>query len=489
MTLTILGLGPGDPDLLTRQAWDALSGAHEVYLRTRRHPCVPDLPAGPIYHSFDDLYDIAGSFEAVYTAIVDRILERLGQGASVVYAVPGDPLVAETAAVRLLAVCRDKNIQTRVVHGVSFIEPALALLGVDAAGGLQLLDALEVASAYHPPINPDFPALLAQLYSRAVASDVKLTLMNQYPDQHPVTLIHAAGTVEARIEQLPLYEIDRRAVDHLTSLYVPRFAAEAASVTSFEGFQNTMAHLRAPEGCPWDREQTHKSLVQYLFEEAYEFADAVESGDAAKIREELGDLLLQVVFHAQVAVEEGEFHMAEVIRTIDDKLKRRHPHVWGDVDVEGSPERVTANWNAIKVAERRANGEPEQGLLDGVPRSMPALAQAHEYDRRAAKVGFDWGDAEGVVAKVHEELNELLAARSDAERRSELGDLLFVVAVWGRWLGIEPEAALREANRRFYARFSYIERRARELGRNLTDMTLDEMEALWGEAKRNGVGV
>ncbi len=490
MSITIVGLGPGDPDLITRRAWEVLSSAQAVYLRTRLHPCVPALPPGPVYHSFDDLYEASGAFEEVYAAIVERLTALAEQGVTVVYAVPGDPMVAESSVRQLLAVCEEKRITCAVVSGVSFIEPALALLGVDAAGGLQLLDALDVAAAHHPPINPDYPALLAQVYSRAVASDVKLTLMNQYPDDHPVALVHGAGTPSARLERLPLYEIDRREVGNLTALYVPRFDPDPAVVTGFEGFQNTMAHLRAPEGCPWDREQTHRSLLRYLLEEAYEFVDAVEADDPERIREELGDLLLQVIFHAQVAVEEGEFYMPEVVRTIDAKLKRRHPHVWGDVDVKGSAEQVTVNWEAIKAQERAENGEPGRAsLLDGVPRALPALEQAHLYDSRAAKVGFDWPDMQGAVDKVREEFAEVLAAATPEERFSEIGDLLFVVSVLARWMKVEPEAALRAANRRFYDRFSYIERRAREQGRELTGMTLDEMDALWNEAKRSGIGL
>lgn len=482
MTVTIVGLGPGDPGQVTRQAWDILSRASVVYLRTRVHPTVPHLPSGPVYQSFDDLYEQASGFEQVYEEIVERLVKVASEGKDVVYAVPGDPLVGEGTVARLMTVCRAKQIDIRIAHGVSFIEPALAAIRQDGIEGIQLLDATDMVAAHHPQINPDRGALIAQVYSQPLASDVKLTLMNQYPDDHPVTLIHAAGTADERVEPLPLFEIDRRAVAHLTTLYVPPF--DVAGISSFEGFQETIAHLRAPEGCPWDREQTHLSLRPHLIEEAYEVLEAIDSEDADKLREELGDLLLQVVLHSQIAVDEGEFHMADVIQYIDAKLKRRHPHVWGEVDVQGDPGRVVVNWEQIKAKERADNGQEERSLLAGIPKTLPALAQAHEYDERAARVGFDWPDQQGVIDKVHEEIAELLAAATPEERLHEIGDVLFVVAVWARWLKINPEDALRAANRRFYERFSLVESQARQKGQSLREMTLEEMDVLWNEAKR-----
>lgn len=482
MALTIIGLGPGDPGLLTRRAWDVLSGAGNVYLRTRRHPTVVHLPPQVTLHSFDELYEAGDSFEGVYVGIVTRVLELAAAG-DVVYAVPGDPMVAEGTVTRLLRDCHERGIPVEIVHGVSFIEPTLAALGVDAVPGLQILDATDLAAVYHPAINPDSPALVAQLYGQQLASDVKLTLMNQYPDDHPVMLIHAAGTTNERVEEVPLYEIDRSDLAHLTSLYVPRLVANPDAVTSFEGFQNTIAHLRSPEGCPWDREQTHQSLRLNLIEETYEVIDAIDAEDPDRMREEMGDLLLQVVLQTQIAIDEGEFQMGEVIAAIDAKLKRRHPHVWGDVDVNGDPEQVSVNWEQIKAQERADNGQSEKSALDGIPASLPALAQIHEYDLRAARLGFDWQVETGVIEKVQEEIQEVIAAQTDDERLHEIGDVLMAVAVWARWLGINPEDALRAANRRFYERFTHIERQARAMGRELSELSLDEMEALWQEMK------
>lgn len=474
MAITIVGLGPGDPGLLTREAWDVLTAADEVWLRTLRHPTVAGLPDHLTLHAFDDLYESAGEFEAVYRAIAERVLQLGRRPQGVVYAVPGHPLVGESTVQRVLAAAQDAGLSVRIVEGLSFVEPALAFLGIDALAGLQICDGIELAARDHPPLNPDLPALVGQVYSRPLAADLKLTLMNQYPDEHPVTLVHAAGTPEAAAVRVPLFELDRQVVAHLTTLYVP----PVRGVGSFEGLQDTVAHLRSPDGCPWDREQTHESLREGLLAEAYEAVEAIDDGDLAGLREELGDLLLQVLLQTQIASEGGDFQMVDVIAGVDAKLKRRHPHVWGGVVVDG-PEEVLVRWEDLKHAER---GE-QSSLLDGVPRVLPALLQAHMYGERAARVGFDWADAAGVLDKVREEMAELDAARTRQESESEMGDLLFAVANWARHLGVEPELALRQASQRFATRFRAMEDLARRRGIELRELDIDGMEALWQEVK------
>ncbi|MCJ7706666.1 MAG: SAM-dependent methyltransferase, partial [Anaerolineales bacterium] len=295
--ITIVGLGPGEPRLLTRQAWDVLSTASEVWLRTGRHPVTAGLPSTLQVHTFDDLYDRLESFEAVYQAIVERVLDLGLRPEGVVYAVPGDPSVGEATVAALVAAARVPILR---VHGVSFVEPCLACLGRDALDGLFIADALDLARRHHPPFPPDVPALVGQLYSNLVAADVKLTLMNQYPDDHEVSLIQAAGTDDEGLVKLPLYELDRVAsIGSLSALFVPPLS----SASAFETFQETVAHLRAPEGCPWDREQTPQSLRAHLMEEAFEALQALDAEDPGALREELGDLLLQIVLQVQIATE------------------------------------------------------------------------------------------------------------------------------------------------------------------------------------------
>jgi len=482
MTITILGLGPGDAMQLAREAWQVLETAGEVYLRTGRHPTVPDLPPGLVLHRFDDLYEQAQDFEQVYTTIAEEVVRLGHRPQGVVYAVPGHPLVGESTVTRILKRAEESGLPVRIISGISFIEPILNRLGIDALDGLQVADAIDLAARHHPPLNPDVPAIIGQLYSREVASNVKLTLMNQYPDDHPVKLLHAVGTPEERVEALPLYEIDRSdALDHLMSLYVPPLPRPGA----FETFQETIARLRAPDGCPWDREQTHASLQRNLLEEAYEVLDTLDADDPAALQEELGDLLLQIVLHSQIAVEDGEFSMADVVAAIDAKIKRRHPHVFGDVQVSGVGE-VFANWEAIKKVERAGNGNGDRSALDGVPRALPALAQAEAFGDRASRIGFDWPSVDGVLDKVAEEINEMREAQSEQQRADEFGDLLFALVNVARWLKIDPEAALRSANVKFANRFRQVEAQARAQSRDLKGMTLADLDALWESAKRNG---
>lgn len=482
MNLTIVGLGPGDQDDVTRRAWRILQEANDLYLRTARHPVVDQL--GRLYTSFDSLYDQAESFESLYQTITEKILTLAQRPQGVVYAVPGHPLVAEQTVTHLLEKAAALNIPVTIVDGMSFIEPSLSLLGLDGISGLQLHDAAELALLHHPQINPDQPALIGQVYSREVASHIKLTLMNQYPDEHPVVLLHHAGLPTAIKEALPLYEIDRSPyIAHLTSLYLPPLP----KASSFERFQETIAHLRAPDGCPWDQKQTHQSLRPYLLEETYEVLEALDNEDWEALCEELGDLLLQVVLHSQVAIDEGNFTMAQLVEGINAKIIRRHPHVWGDGSVKVSTEDdLQQVWAQQKQAEKAASGQPEKPktLLGSVPHALPALMQADAYQRKAAKVGFDWDTIEPVIAKIIEEIEEIKTAPDEAAQAAEVGDLLFAVVNWARWLKVEPEIALREANGRFRRRFEYIEQHATH---PLPELTLVQLDALWNEAKQQGL--
>ncbi len=472
--ITIVGLGPGDPNKLTLEAQQVLQEAQEIYLRTRHHPTVAALPAGSSLHFFDYLYEMKETFAEVYDEIAQRILELSQRPEGVVYAVPGHPLVGEESVQRILALAKREGISVRIVEGLSFIEPVLTCLGLDALDGLQIVDATELAALHHPCLNPDLPALIGQLYDRQLASDVKLTLMNLYPDEHPTTLVCRAGTEQARALEAPLYEVDRQPdIDHLTSLYVPPLPRPS----SMETFQDTIARLRAPGGCPWDREQTHRSLRPHLLEEAYEALAALDANDMNAFREELGDLLLQIVLQAQIAVEAGEFSLAQVIEGIDAKIKHRHPHVFADVRVSGVDE-VLHNWEEIKREEKG-----KHSVLDGIPRALPALARAQAIQRRVARVGFDWLEIEGVVAKIAEEVVELRKAKGSEEREKEMGDLLFSVVNLARWLDVDAESALREACERFTQRFSAMEDLCREQGVSLSDLSLAEQDALWEKVK------
>lgn len=257
----------------------------------------------------------------------------------------------------------------------------------------------------------------------------------------------------------------------------------------FERLVRIMARLRSPGGCPWDAEQTFSTIRPYTLEETYEVLDAIDAGDYAALCEELGDFMLQAVFYARMAEEERRFTIADSLDAINEKLVRRHPHVFADGDAK-TPDQVLKRWNEIKAGEKQSRPDAPKGLLDGVPRSQPALAEAVQISKKAAGAGFEWPNLDEVVAKLHEELDELKRAADAAEREAEIGDVLFTVVNIARWLKVDPEQALRGTNRKFRSRFAYVEDEIRMRGRTLAESAelhgIDEMEALWQEAKKRG---
>lgn len=470
--ITLLGLGPGDPGALTRKAWDWLEGIDKLYVRTAHHPTVAHLPASLVVESFDSLYERFDDFKAVYEAIVTKIL-TLGRTKGVTYAVPGHPFVAEATCPEIARRAQAAGIPVQVIDGLSFLEPTFRALGVDPFPEMVLADAIEMSMRETPGFPPSGPALIAQIYDRDVAAEVKLTLMAAYPDEHPVHLVHGAGTAEEVVEDLPLHAIDKSPhLGLLSSLYVEPLSAQA----SFEAFQEVIARLRSPEGCPWDREQTHLSLRPFLLEEAYEALDALDREDMSDLAEELGDLLLQIVLHAQIATENGDFNIHHVLEGIATKLIRRHPHVFSEVDVSGVAG-VIRNWEQIKAAERQAHGMPEKnGLLDGVPAALPALSQAEQIIERVGRVGFDRLAAQGTPENIKSVLESMGA---EGMNQTSLGDVLLAVTAMAHQAGVDAESALREALGRFRARFGKVEAKALAAGGSLMDLSTEELSRRW----------
>jgi tetrapyrrole methylase family protein/MazG family protein len=361
---------------------------------------------------------------------------------------------------------------------LNLISSTFETLRIAPPSKLTLLEAqsLASASAHYPPFPPDMPALLTGVNSRELALQVKKVLLAVYPQAHGVFVVN-----EGKMKEERLGELGSGDFSNSTCLYLPSLGEG----TSFESFAEIVAHLRAPDGCPWDQKQTHQTLRTHLLEEAYETLTAMDENDPAGMREEFGDLLLQIVLNSQIATETDEFSMTMVIKSIYDKIVRRHPHVFGEVELN-SVDGVLQNWEKIKEKERKENGvgEKEKGLLDGVPSALPALTQALEYQDRAARVGFDWPEVEGVLDKVREEIEEIKQAQNIDEVTAELGDLFFVLVNLARWRKVDAESALRGTNLKFKKRFAYVEQGAKKQGRNLSDMTLEEMDALWNEAKK-----
>lgn len=429
--ITILGLGPGDFSLLTLRVHTLLQETSELWLRTRHHPVVEALPSHIHLASFDDLYEQASDFATLYETIAHRVLDLGRRPEGVVYAVPGHPWVGELTVRLITQRAAEEHIPVHIEHGLSFIEPTLAALQVDALDNIQLCDATTFAARYAPPFEPDRPALIAQVYNRLVASEVKVLLLDVYPADHPVTLVDAAGTTHETVVTMPLYQLDHREDwALLSSLYVPPLSKPA----SMTALMDVVAHLRAPDGCPWDREQDHQTLRPYLLEEAYEVLEALDNDDAHALREELGDLLLQVALHAQIAAEYGEFTMADVLAGLIEKLIYRHPHVFGDRTVNSSQE-VLQNWEALKQQEKVARGETNTAAdpFEGVPVALPALAKAQKIVKRLRALGYNVPSPD-----------EAWRAWQSTPDAATLGTLLLALAAHARDQHIDAETALRE---------------------------------------------
>lgn len=358
---------------------------------------------------------------------------------------------------------------------ISLVDSIFSTLRIAPPSRLVLLEADSLRSAHVPPFPPDCPALILGIGTKELASVIGTILLANYPESFSVQWVGRDEVREITVGKLD--ELNRWSAD--AGLYVPSLGEG----TSFEAFQEIVAHLRAPNGCPWDREQTHESLRANLLEETYEALDAIDRRDFPAMREEYGDLMLQVMLNAQIAHEEAKFSITTVVKGICDKLIRRHPHVFGEVKVNGVGD-VLQNWEKLKENERKTNGGEQKGFLDGVSAALPALNQAQEYQGRAARVGFDWPEIEGVLEKIAEEIQEVKQADAPDDVSEEIGDLLFALVNLARWKKVDAESALRGTNLKFKQRFAHIEAGAKAQGRNLSDLSLEEMESLWQEAKK-----
>ncbi|MEF2968744.1 nucleoside triphosphate pyrophosphohydrolase [Paenibacillus sp. M1] len=489
--ITVVGLGSGDPDRLTLGSLKLLREAEERYVRTKDHPVVAWLEeTGVTFTSFDEVYESKDDFPSVYEEITERLIasaKSAGEGKSVLYAVPGHPMVAEATVKLLRERCPGEAVELRITGGESFLDEAFVRLGFDPIEGFQLLDASDLSRG---TIDPRRHTLIGQVYDEFTASDVKLSLMDMYPDDYPVVVGHALGVSGAeQVLRIPLYELDRvQGYGNLSLVYVPASEDDSLRIGSFDRLHEIVSILRSPEGCPWDREQTHQSIRKNLIEETYEVLETIDEDDPDHMREELGDLLLQVMLHSQMEEETGMFTAYDVIRELNEKLLYRHPHVFGDLSAEDA-EDALKNWDAMKAEEKRRKGiEPEKlSALSGVPRDLPALMKAYKLQKKAAKVGFDWDTIDGVWAKIEEELAEFREAVTDGhpadDQALELGDLLFSIVNAARYIKADPEEALSRTNAKFVSRFTYVEDKLREAGKSPEDSTLAEMDALWDEAK------
>lgn len=471
--LHVIGLGPGGLDQLTLGNYRRMSAAKKVFARTAQHPCVQELIAeGICVESFDKFYAQGTSFEEVYERITEELREELQKNPEVFYAVPGHPMVAE----KTLQLIDEKLAQEYkvVVHpAMSFVDEIFRVLKLDPINGVMIrnYDALKDAA-----FTGQEWLVIPQVYNKLIASEVKLDLMNAYPDDAGVYVVQSLGTAFEHVDKLPLYEMDHGSYDHLTTIVLP----PNPDVISFHKLTKVMEVLRSEGGCAWDKDQTHDTLKQYLIEESYEVIEAIEKQDMYNLCEELGDLLLQVVFHTQIATESKVFELQDVLRGVILKMIRRHPHVFGEEKAE-TPDDVILTWDRIKLQEK-GNDKTQDFFHD--PKGLPALMWAASTQRRAAKVGFDWPDYRGPWGKVQEELRELESAVADGFGiREELGDLLFAVVNLSRFLKLDAEEILRDAVHKFQRRFLKMVELSGKSEFKFEGLSLDEMNIFWEKAK------
>ncbi|HEV2107680.1 MAG TPA: MazG family protein [Thermomicrobiales bacterium] len=443
-TITIAGLGPGDPAQRTLEARKCLDEASMIILRTGVHPGVEDLTADPRTEMCDDIYDNGSTFDQVYVDIAERVLER-AKTRDVVFAVPGHPTFGERSTAIIRAEAASRGIGIRLISGISAVDAVAAALGVDPlAEQAQCIDALELVhlgesepyAGGRLTVDPYRPVFVSQIYAPRVASAVKLWLAGLFPDDHRVLVIRAAGVEgEESIADCQVSELDRLAVDHLASAWIPALPPLAAS-RHWGTLVSLVARLRAPGGCPWDQVQTHHSLRDAVIDEAYEAVDAIDAGDVDNLAEELGDLLLVVTMHAQIAEEAGHFSINDSLEFITTKLIRRHPHVFGELQLD-SPADVLQNWQNIKAVERAERGEPARSTdpLERLPRSMPALT-------KAVKILKKHGWRKG---------NQI--------QSPDAGDRLLAVVAEITTSGDDPEAMLHAALRRYVQATGLLEER------------------------------
>ncbi|BDC03113.1 TPA: nucleoside triphosphate pyrophosphohydrolase [Clostridium perfringens] len=478
--LKIMGLGPGAYEALTIGALKELKNNKNIYFRTEKHPTVDFLKdEGIKFKSYDHAYEKYDSFDDVYKYIAEDLITKIKDDEDLIYAVPGHPLVAEKSVINLIELCKENNIQYEVLPAVSFVDAMMEALQVDPIEGVKIIDAFDMKNQI---LDKRVGTIITQVYNNFIASEVKLRLLEGYEDDTEIIFVRAAGVEGLEsIRKIPLYELDwQEDIDYLTSIYIPK---DLGNKKDFQDLLDIIETLRNPGGCTWDREQTHESLKSALLEECYEVIDAIENEDEDALIEELGDVLLQVVFHASIGKEDGYFDIMDVIGAISNKMINRHPHVFGNEEANTS-EQVLVNWDEIKKEEKGIKTLTEE--MQNIAKSLPATTRAYKVQKKAKKVGFDWDDVNCAMDKVKEELNEIKEVYNCEDKsiiEGEVGDLLFACINVARFLEVDGELALDKTIKKFIKRFSYIENEAIKNNKNLKDMTLEDMDKLWEEAK------
>ncbi len=481
--IVVIGLGHADVSKMTVEALEKMTNGNIIVLRTERHKVIDYLDENNIkYSSYDYVYEEHDSFDDVYRFITDDLVKKSEKYGIINYCVPGHPVIGDKTVAMLSELKHKDKIDLEIVMGMSFIEPFTSLLQQDATEGLNIINAFYIDSRQ---ININSNNLIVQVYNNIIATEVKLNLIEVYGDDYKVSVINSLDlSSQNNFLNIPLYKLDRTdGFNHETCIFLPSIIMSNRKIYDMYNLLDIMEKLRSKDGCPWDIKQTHKSLREYVIEEAYEVVEAIDNNDIDLLVEELGDLLLQVVFHCQIANEEGYFNIRDVIDGVCKKLVYRHPHVFGETKV-GNISEANISWNVMKEKEKNITSYTQK--LKRIPKSLSALSKSYKVQKKAAGVGFDWNDIHGALDKIKEEADELLEAQRGGDRENieeELGDLLFAVVNVSRFLEVNPEIALNRTISKFIDRFSFIEEESSKLGKNLEEMTLEEMDDLWNMAK------
>lgn len=480
-TISVVGLGPGALKHMTLETYHLIQNSTKVFLRTMKHPAAVELvQEGILVESFDSIYDTGASFDEVYETIAKELIKEAKIWGSIVYAVPGHPYFAEKSVEILLKILDNEQgtVDVKSFPAMSFLDSMVHTLKVDPIHGLCMVDGLTLQ---HATLPLDQGIVVTQVYDRFVASEVKLRLMELYRrDDKEIFLVHGSGLPEERVERIPLYDLDRSPhISYLTSVYLPPEPKERW--VHLEGLVEIMERLRSDDGCPWDREQTYASLRKYVIEEAYEVVDAIERQDWDDLCEELGDLLLQVVFLSQLAQEDHWFDVTDVLERIQQKLIYRHPHVFAQEDKNGFTMEV---WEKLKREEKGYERISHQ--MDAIPKHFPAYMRAEKAQKKASLVGFDWKDPKDALEKVKEEWLELEEAliqnrREDVEE--EAGDLIFSIINVVRLLKLDFREVLEKTTEKFIHRFTRVEDLVLETGHSMEELDLNALDELWNKAK------
>lgn len=480
--INIIGLGPGDYESLTIATVEVLKNAQTILCRTEKHPLITYIKEhNKEIKTYDYLYEELDNFDDVYQTIAQDIISNYEKDNNLVYAVPGHPLICEKSVFNLIKLCKEHSIEYKVIPAISMIDKMVETLEIDPTDGLKIIDAFDINNEI---LDKRSNIIITQIYNELIASEVKLKLSEYYDDEMEIVYFRSVGSESRKeLKRIPIYKLDMQEdIDYLSAIYIPK---DKNGCKDIYDLINLVDILRGDEGCPWDKEQTHESIKNSMIEESYEVVDAIEKEDTLALEEELGDVLLQVVFHAAIEKEEGYFNFNDVVHGIYNKMVYRHPHVFGDNKIENTEE-VLINWDELKKKEKNYINHTDELL--GVANALPALIRAKKVQSKASKVGFDFDNVYLACEKVKEELNEVLEVyktNNQGRITEEMGDLIFSCVNVSRFLKVECEDALQKTTDKFIKRFQYIEEKIGAQGKKLEEIKLEEMDYFWEMSKRN----